>query len=134
MPRRDSAGVDVLGSSGSPVTLPTSHGGAGVSGWLRVHDYASVAFFGVLATRSSAAQIDIKVDWSEDGTVAHPQATEAVTAGVATLSTYTLQTAVAGSDPVPLPMVSLPVRAPWVRVSVIANAGTPTAYLRAVRS
>lgn len=133
--RSDAAGTDVIGSSGSPITIPSTFSGVGVqSGFTDTRDYTDAVWFVTIDTVSTATRIDVRVEWSEDAANLGQQGTENITNGTAELNSYEAQYDISGlSAPFNLPPISLPVAAPNAKVSIKGNAGSPEGYVRVWR-
>jgi hypothetical protein len=132
--RSDVSGSDVLGTSGSPITIPTTYTGSVLSS---TRDYSDCVWHVTLAsTGSGVTQVDVKVEWSEDGTNLSQQGSESITAGTSTLSKYEAQYDVSGetTQPFNLPAISLPVAGPNAKISIKAvGAADGTGYIRVWR-
>ena len=141
--RSDSAGTDVLGSSGSPITIPSTYTLAATQAtWTVVRDFRDVSWVVVAANDGlGLTRLDVKIEWAH--TVAPTplwarQGTESISAGVSTLSEYEAQFSFgAVVFPEILPVISLPVAAPYVRIGIKgvgAGAGVDaTAYVQVWR-
>lgn len=132
--RSDSAGTDVLGSSGATQALNSSTYTA-QTGVTDTRDFSDCVWHVTCTDKSTATKLTVKVEWSEDGTNLSQQGSESITAGVSTLSEYIAEYDISGEAIVPfnLPAILLPVAAPNAKVSMIADAGAPTVYVRAWR-
>lgn len=135
--RSDASGTDVIGSSGSPQALNSSTYTA-QTGVTDTRDFSDCVWHVTCTDKDlvggPATKLTVKVEWSEDGTNLSQQGSESITAGVSTLSEYTAEYDISGETaPFNLPAILLPVAAPNAKVSMIADAGAPTVYVRVWR-
>jgi hypothetical protein len=131
--RSDASGTDVIGSSGSPQALNSSTYTA-QTGVTDTRDFSDCVWHVTCTDKSTAGVLTVKVEWSEDGTNLSQQGSESITAGVSTLSEYTAEYDISGETAIfNLPAILLPVAAPNAKVSMIADAGAPTVYVRVWR-
>ena len=133
--RSDSAGTDVLGSSGAPQLLNLADTYFDQSGFTDTRDFGDCVWHVTCENKGTATKLTVKIEWSEDASNLSPQGSESISAGVSTLSEYTAEYDISGeSAPFNLPAILLPVAAPNAQVSVKADIGTTTeVYVRAWR-
>lgn len=136
----DAAGTPVIGTPGAPVTLANGVNFTAQATLTDVTAYSQCTWQVIITNRDTAtptARIDVRIDWTSDsGTVFSPQGTEAISAGVATLSVYEAQydiTPFPTASVFSLPPIPLPVIAPGVRIRVRADAGSTDAYVLVTR-
>jgi hypothetical protein len=129
--RDDAAGVDVLGSSGTPQALAVADTYYAQTGFSDVRDYRQASWYVTVAAIGTATKITVKIEWSEATNLAQ-QGAEAVSAGTVTVSSAEFEFAVSGTGTIPV--LPLPVIAPNVKISVKADIGTTTTcYARLAR-
>lgn len=133
--RSDSAGVDVLGSSGAPQALSAADTYFTQSGFTSTRDFGDCVWHVTCTNKGTATKLTVKVEWSEDGSNLSSQGSESISSGVSTLSEYIAEYDISGeSAPFNLPAILLPVAAPNAQVSVKADLGTTAeVYVRAWR-
>jgi len=127
----DGAGVDVIGSSGTPAALTVADTYVAQPGLTDALNYRQVTWYPFISAIGTATKITVKIEWSEDATNLAQQGFEAIAADVATISPGIWEyAAVAGAlEPIPLPVI-----APNAKVSIKADAGTTTTcYVRVAR-
>ena len=127
----DTAGVDVIGTSGAPAALSVADTYVAQAGLTAVLNYRQATWYPFISAVGTATKITVKVEWSEDATNLAQQGFEAIAANVATISSGIWEYAiVAGAlEPIPLPVI-----APNAKVSIKADIGTTTTcYVRVVR-
>lgn len=127
----DTAGVDVIGTSGAPVTLAVADTYVAQPGITDVLNYRQSTWYPFISAIGTATKITVKIEWSEDATNLAQQGFESIAAEVATISSAVWEyTAVAGAlEPIPLPVI-----APNAKVSIKADIGTTTTcYVRVAR-
>lgn len=128
----DGAGVDVIGSSGTPAALPLADTYVAQPGLTDVLNYRQVTWYPFISVLDpGATKITVKIEWSEDATNLAQQGFESIVANIATISSGIWEyTAVLGAlEPIPLPVI-----APNAKVSIKANIGTTTTcYVRVAR-
>jgi len=127
----DGAGVDVIGSSGTPAALTVADTYVAQVGLTDVLNRRQVTWYPFISAIGTATKITVKIEWSEDATNLAQQGFESITAAVGTVSSGIWEyTAAAGA----LPAIPLPVIAPNAKVSIKADIGTTTTcYVRVVR-
>lgn len=127
----DTAGVDVIGSSGTPTTLSVADTYVAQSGLTAVLNYRQATWYPFISAIGTATKITVKIEWSEDATNLAQQGLESIASATATVSSGEWEyTAAVGALP-PLP---LPVIAPNAKVSIKADLGTTTTcYVRVAR-
>ena len=135
--RSDSAGTDVLGSSGAPQLLNLADTYFDQSGFTDTRDFGDCVWHVTCENKGTATKLTVKIEWSEDASNLSPQGSESISAGVSTLSEYVAEydiSPVTLVAPFNLPAILLPVAAPNAQVSVKADIGTTTeVYVRAWR-
>lgn len=135
--RSDSAGTDVLGTSGSPQVLSAADTYFAQSGVTDTRDFGDCVWHVTCTDKGTATKLTVKVEWSEDGTNLSQQGSESISAGVSTLSEYIAEYDISGETTPPsfnLPAILLPVAAPNAKVSIKADIGTTTdVYIRVWR-
>jgi hypothetical protein len=127
----DTAGVDVIGTSGAPAALTGVDTYVVQPGLTDVLNYRQATWYPFISAIGTATKITVKIEWSEDATNLAQQGFESIAADVATVSSGIWEyTAVAGAlEPIPLPVI-----APNAKVSIKADIGTTTTcYVRVAR-
>jgi hypothetical protein len=134
----DTAGTAVIGSAGSPVTFTSSD--TVQVGLTDVTAYKQCTWYVIITDRDTVTPtntVEVRIDWTADsGTTFNTQGTEAIAAGVSTLSYYVAQfdiTAFPAAAIFGLPPIPLPVVAPEVRVRVKVDAGSTDGYVLVAR-
>ena len=127
----DTAGVDVVGTSGAPAALTVADTYAVQPGLTETLNYRQATWYAFISAVGTATKITVKIEWSEDATNLAQQGLESIASATATVSSGEWEyTAAVGALP-PLP---LPVIAPNAKVSIKADLGTTTTcYVRVVR-
>jgi hypothetical protein len=127
----DTAGVDVIGTSGLPAALSVADTYVAQAGLTAVLNYRQATWYPFISVLGTATKITVKVEWSEDATNLAQQGFSAVSGAASTISSGEWEyTAVAGA----LPPIPIPVIAPNAKVSIKADIGTTTTcYVRVVR-
>jgi hypothetical protein len=133
--RSDSAGVDVLGSSGAPQALSAADTYFTQSGFTSTRDFGDCVWHVTCTNKGTATKLTVKIEWSEDASNLSPQGSEAISSGVSTLSEYIAEYDISGKTaPFNMPAILLPTAAPNAQVSVKADIGTTAeVYVRAWR-
>ena len=127
----DTAGVDVIGTSGAPAALSVADTYVAQTGLTPVLNYRQATWYPFISAVGTATKITVKVEWSEDATNLAQQGLEAISGAAATISSGEWEfTAAVGA----LPPIPLPVLAPNAKVSIKADTGTTTTcYVRVAR-
>jgi len=82
----DGAGVDVIGSSGTPAALTVADTYVAQPGLTDALNYRQVTWYPFISAIGTATKITVKIEWSEDATNLAQQGFEAIAADVATIS------------------------------------------------
>ena len=83
--RSDSAGTDVLGSSGAPQLLNLADTYFDQSGFTDTRDFGDCVWHVTCENKGTATKLTVKIEWSEDASNLSPQGSESISAGVSTL-------------------------------------------------
>lgn len=129
--RASTAPSDLLGSSGSPVTLGTTYAAGGTSSAFEMSLQKYVSFMVYVSALGGASRLDLQLEVAETLGSSDwvPLQTESVSAGIATQSDYEIQKAVSGTGLVLA--ASIPVRGfRYWRIKMKSNAGSPQVYVR----
>lgn len=132
----DTAGTDIIGTSGVPVAISNTYAGAGIqAGSTDCLTYNNVVWYVYVTAKSTATRIDMRVQWSEDNVYFDEQATESIASGTVTVDDgewqYDISTdVVTFMKHLPLPTYGRR----YAKFSVKSDAGTPSVYVRVVRS
>jgi hypothetical protein len=119
--RSDSAGIDVIGSTGSPQALTVDNTYVTQVGATDTRDYSDCVWLVETVTQGSATKLTVKVEWLHDSSVTdtNPQGSESISSGLSTLSVYEAEYTLLGTEG--LPAISLPVAGPYALVSIKAD-------------
>ena len=122
--------ADLLGSSGSAVTLGASYTPLATSSGVDMDGDKYLVLFVYCTVLSTATQLDLQLEVSEELAGDYvPIQTESVSSGAATQSDYEIQKAVSATGAVLV--ASIPTRGiRFWRVKMKADAGTPEVYVR----
>ena len=122
--------ADLLGSSGSAVTLGTSYTPLATSSGVDMDGDKYIVLYVYCSALGGAGRLDLQLEVSEELAGDYvPVQTESVSSGVSTQSDYEIQKAVTGTGAALL--VSIPTRGiRFWRIKMKADAGTPAVYVR----
>ena len=128
--RSDASGTEVLASG----TITTAFTGGSQTGSSDLRDFSNATWWVTCTVKSSAARLDISIQWSEDDTNFDEQGTEVISSGTSTVSDYEAQFDISGDTATFAKHISLPTYGRrYAKFRVKADAGTPTVSAKIVR-